>query len=47
MAWWRELHAAVAELYALYRLERRLNRGLPAQEAADELKAVRARRSAR
>jgi hypothetical protein len=46
-AWWRELRAAVDELYALYCLERRLNRRLTAQEAADELKAVRARRGAR
>lgn len=47
-AWWWGLRAAlaelVAELHALYCLERKLGRGLTAQESADTVAAVRARR---
>lgn len=41
--WWRALRAALADLGAVYRLERRMRAGLPPYEVLEELEAREAR----
>jgi len=47
MRWWRQLRAELAELVALRRLERRVDKGLPVPEILEELAVLEARRQLR
>lgn len=47
MRWWRELRAGLAELRALRRLGKRIDRGMPPPEILEELAVLRARKQLR